>query len=391
MRSLRIAIVHSELKGGAGSEARALWLAEALKEMGAITLMSMGEINLERLNEIYGTRLSPREISLVSIPIPWLFRYKFDAFRGYRLARYIKKNSKNYDVMISAYNVVDFGKPGIQFIADFSFDDRLRRNYNPMASSIQNVIYKKTPARMFYLWVGRILSRTFQEGWLKNLTVANSIWTQKILKKEYGLDCEVLYPPVSGTFRPVSWAERENGFMVLGRFSPEKRIERVISILGQVREKGFDVHLHILGRGDNAAYAKYLSGLSQVHSDWVFLEGLVVGDEKNEFLASHRFGISGCRNEAYGIAVAEMVKAGAIVWVPDGGGQVEIVGRDELIYGTDDDAVEKIAWVLGSKQEQTRIKKILEKRAEAIEIGRFIDGSRRIVKKFLSMDGRLGS
>ena len=48
-------------------------------------------------------------------------------------------------------------------------------------------------------------------------------------------------------------------------------------------------------------------------------------------MASHRYGIHGMREEHFGMAPAEMVRAGVIVWVPRGGGQMEIVGREPAL------------------------------------------------------------
>ena len=45
-------------------------------------------------------------------------------------------------------------------------------------------------------------------------------------------------------------------------------------------------------------------------------------------MATHRYGIHGMREEHFGMAPAEMARAGAIVWVPRGGGQTEIVGGE---------------------------------------------------------------
>lgn len=57
------------------------------------------------------------------------------------------------------------------------------------------------------------------------------------------------------------------------------------------------------------------------------------------------------------MAVAEMARAGCIVWVARGGGQMEIVGREPiLMYGSEDEAVEKIITTLGDPIEQQRLR-----------------------------------
>ena len=49
-------------------------------------------------------------------------------------------------------------------------------------------------------------------------------------------------------------------------------------------------------------------------------------DEVRALMATHRYGIHGMREEHFGMAPAELARAGCIVWVPRGGGQMEIVG-----------------------------------------------------------------
>ena len=81
----RAAVLHPELRGGAGSEATALWLAQALAGVCRVTLVSMGPVDLPKLDEIYGTSLSSGGAQTVSIPFPRGLARRFDALRSYRL------------------------------------------------------------------------------------------------------------------------------------------------------------------------------------------------------------------------------------------------------------------------------------------------------------------
>ena len=119
-------------------------------------------------------------------------------------------------------------------------------------------------------------------------------------------------------------------------------MDAVIGILHQVRQHGFDIHLHILGGLDDSPFAKKVQALASRPRDWVFLEGRVAGKTKRELMARHRFGINGRKSEPFGIAVAELVKAGCLTFVPNGGGQTEIVDHPSLIFENDDDAIQKI-------------------------------------------------
>ena len=379
----RVAILHPELRGGAGSEAAALWLAQAIEDFAHVTLVSMGPVDLPRLDGIYGTNLTPAKIETVSIPIPRLFAHRFDALRGYRLGRWAKRNASGFDLVVSSYNVMDFGRQGIQIVADFSFDDALRRSLHPSPGRIKRVLYGKSPLRNIYLWLGRALSRESRAGWRGNRTFANSRWTRDVFEGRFNTACGVLYPPVVAAAGPAPWRERENGFVVLARMAPEKQVERTVAILDKVRKAGHDVHLHILGREDDRRTTERIKKLCRERPNWARYEGFVTGAKKDEFLARHRYGLSGCRHEAFGIGVAELARAGAIVWVPKGGGQMEIVGHEDLIYGDEWDAARKITRVLENGERQAALARHLEERSVLFSSERFVEEARKIVREFL--------
>lgn len=378
----KIAIIHPSLIVGGGSEANPLWILETLKKDYDVSLITIGKVNLNRLNECYGTNLKPDEIKIISIPIPYLFRKRFDALRGYRFSRFCRKVAYKFDLMISTYNTMDFGRRGIQCIADFSFDDKLRRAFHPSLRGISALLYQDSPLRRAYLKLSETLAGSSADGWKRNLTIANSHWSGKIMKEVHGIETITIYPPVASEFPDIPWEKREDGFVCLARLVPEKRIDRIIEIMGKVRGRGWDIHLHILGRSDDSTYARSLKQLCEKNSDWVSLDGLVVGHKKLEFIAQHKYSISGRENEPFGIAVAEAARAGCIVWVPNGGGQMEIVNHPALIYNSVDDAVYKIEKVLNDNALQIELRKHLKKQAEKFSTENFMAEIREVVVQF---------
>jgi hypothetical protein len=134
MAHKKITIIHPQFKEGGGAEAPALWMVEALKKDYDVTLISMGHLNLDRLNECYDTHLNRTELKIMEIPIPKLLKNRFDALRSFKLAKLSKQKASEFDLMISSYNVMDFGRKGIQYISDFSFDDELHRTLDRRSS-----------------------------------------------------------------------------------------------------------------------------------------------------------------------------------------------------------------------------------------------------------------
>jgi glycosyltransferase involved in cell wall biosynthesis len=378
----RVAVVHQQLLPGGGSEVCAMWTLQALADEYRVSLITMGRPDLAALNRSCGTTVDESRVEVRALSIPPGLRKRFDALRGVRLDRHCRRHAGEFDVMISAYNVMDFGLPGIQIVADFSFDDDLRREVHAGSGAADGALHAASAGRSLYMRLARSLSGRSEEGWTKNRTLAVSGWVRGLLKDRFDVDATVLYPPVSVVPRQVPWEEREDGFVVMGRLVPEKGIPLVVDILTQVR-KVKPVHLHVFGRPARAAYAREIDRLCRTNQSWVHLEGEIYGPEKDAFLARHKYGISGCRGEALGVALAEMVMSGAIVWVPDGGGQTEVVTDAALIYGGRDDAVSRIVDVITDAGRETALRRHLEGRAAAFSSSRFVSGMRSAVRDFL--------
>jgi glycosyltransferase involved in cell wall biosynthesis len=337
-----------------GSEATALWTIEALRHEFDMTIITQAPMNLPRLNASYGTHLSEGEFKQKIIPVPRIFNRRFDALRGYRLARYAKYIAPEFDLMISGYNILDFGRPGIQLIADFAFFDKLHISVEEQIH--RPWIYHRTWPRRAYLALGKLLSGTTPK-WKENLTIANSLWTKDVLKKTFDLSSIVIYPPVLEGEKGFSWPDRENGVVFLGRLDRHKGLETIFWIVEQLRARKMDLHLHIVGpEGSDRDYFRYVLDYCQKNQTWVKYEGPLFGSEKFRFLARHRYGISGRSREPFGISVAETVKAGCLIWVPRDGGQVEIVNQEDLLYQTPIEAVEKMSTVMKSPEHISRLR-----------------------------------
>lgn len=382
-RKPRAAVLHPEFREVGGSEAGALRLIEALEDDYDITLVTMGSPDLARLNRFQGTHLDPERLRVVAFPIPAFARRRFAALRSARAARYCREHASEFDVMISTYSVADFGVRGIQFIADLSFADALRESVGPGARLRAFGSAGSRLVREPYLSLARTLSGASRDGWKRNLTIANSDWTARIMRKTFGIEARRIYPPVVDIPAGPPWEAREPGFVYLGRISPEKGIETIIGILEGVRLAGSDVHLHIVGEAEDPAYMDSIRDLCRRNPVWISLEGKMGREEKTAFLGRHRYGISGRRNEPFGISVAEMAKAGCLVWVPEGGGQTEIVGRPELIFSSPEEAVLRIGRVLRDETLQTALRKDLEARKEMFSVERYKREVRRVVSDFL--------
>ena len=173
---------------------------------------------------------------------------------------------------------------------------------------------------------------------------------------------------------------------MIGRIAPEKQVERAIEILDAVRQRGHSIRLHLCGQIENDLYGRRIAQLCQDHAGWIVPEGRVSGARKAQILAHCRFGIQACGAEAFGISVAEMVKAGAIVFAPADGGQTEILDQPYLLFSNVNEAVEKILAVLENTSLQSDMRTHLKGQAQLFSAQSFMQEVRACFTEFLNAD-----
>ena len=379
----RVVIGHPFV-GRAGSEARLMWLIEALKRDYDVTVVTTGGWNLSTLNNYYGTEIKEEEVTVRLAPVPFLVRYlKAAALRGACYQKFARQIAGQYDVRVSAYNFTDWGLPAVHFIADFSWHRELRRQLDPRSFGF---IYRDTLMRRVYLKISDAYGWPSGRDALRDdRVIANSQWSAELIKQHCDVDCAaVIYPPVWTEFLDVPWEERELAFVLIGRIAPEKQIERAISILEAVRQRGHKIRFHLCGEVENDHYGRRIARLCRGRTDWILPEGRVSGERKRQILSHCRFGIQTREAEPFGIAVAEMVKAGAIVFAPNAGGQTEIVAHSDLLFDDLGDAADKISAVLSSAEKQAALRIHLAKRPEIFTKSNFMEAAKEQVEQAAS-------
>lgn len=379
----KILIIHPEFQKG-GGEAVALWLIQALKNDFRLTLLTWNSLHIPSLNQFYGTSLQDGDFQIKRIRAPgvltnserfWLLKYHWAIHTAKRI-------SSSYDLVISTFNEMDFGKPGIQYIHFPILAEDLLRS---MSQLPEHWIYRDTLFRKLYRKLCLSVSGFSCERMKENVTLVNSSWTGKQVKKAYDLESQVVFPPIAGEFPKHPWEIREKGFLCIGRISPEKRIEKIINILRGVREVDQKIHLHIIGVPDKRFldYYRMIKNLQKENASWIFLEENISRRELLEIMAQHKYGIHGMQYEHFGMAVAEMVKAGCIVFVPDSGGQVEILGgNNHLVYTSEHDASSKIKAILANEQLQYSLRNSLIKQRNLFSTEHFMNQIRKVIKNF---------
>ena len=364
------------------------WSLQALRSDWDITFLCSEKPDLNSINRHFGTDLNAEDFTVRTLPFPLNYANKLDPdpFSAQRLAwlmRICKKISQEYDVMMTCDDEFDFGRPGIQY-THFPHMQRHIETFLEIDHLSEGQRLRKFLSGKLRPWL--LISGIRLSQIKQNLMVTNSNWTADVLREVYGIDPTVVYPPVRWGGIPVPWDKRRNAFVCLGRLSPFKRLLELIGVIEAVRARGHEVVLEIIGDEDAIAGREYTRDLHKrigQAGGWVRLHQSVSRAELERLVSECRYGIHGMLDEHFGIAPAELVRAGCVVFVPDGGGQVEIVGEQPALrYQSDDDAVDKICRVLTDRELESRLHRNLADRAERFSENSFMTNIRKVVADF---------
>ena len=382
MSRKKVAIVQPVVVPGGGTEAVTAWTIEALKNQYDVTLVTFSSVAADVLNRYYGTELDQAEFSTIHPKLPPLLKRtkRLLMLKDHLMMRYCKSTGNRFDLFISVGGAMDFGSPGIQYMA------------LAPGSTLVKVLSRDPKVPTWYHLSKRVFTRMAEltSAWshdrlLQNTTLVTSRWAGELTQSLYGFPrYEVVYPPVNFTETQTAWGAREDGFLCVARISPEKQIDRAIEILKRVREKGFNPCLRVVGRQDDSQYWDRIKGLCQENSSWIGLEGALPRNDLGRLMGKFKYGINAAADEPFGIAIAEMVKAGCIVFVPNSGGQTEIVEDARLIYDDVNDAADKIAKVMDSAELQQSLRNQLADREKVFSTQAFCLKMREAVEQFFA-------
>jgi glycosyltransferase involved in cell wall biosynthesis len=379
----RILIFYSILVPNGGANSVAAWMIQALCKQFDVTLFTGRPIDLEKLNVMFGTSLRPSDFHIRLVPKLARAILSLDPDKGSiqehaYMMRVCKRISKNYDLVLSADNEGDFGPNTIQYI----HYPQLAHVYPRVSPTCDLPLIEKICA----IAQGRIrpwmLLGDFSYDRMKQTyTLVNSDWTGRWVGREYGIRSVTVHPPASGLFPAIPWADREDGFVIVGRFNQGKRQDWVVQVLNRVRVAFPKIHLHVVGTESvypiDKGYFESLTRILDAHRDWVTLHVDLPRQDLARLLASQRYGIHAMFDEHFGMAVAEIVAAGCIPFVHGSGGPKDIVGNDpRLLYLDEEEAVAKISAVLADQCMQRNILARLAPRVRAYSPEGFMEAIR---------------
>ncbi|WP_276272908.1 glycosyltransferase [Haloarcula litorea] len=320
----RVAVVHNTLDLRGGADAVCAHVCEALDRDHEVVLFTVSETGLGTLDDLFGTDadVPVRTPPGTAVAAP-LFARADDAFgpqlapRSVVLARWLRRHLAAFDCAVSTANEFAFGVPSVQYVHFPQFNGHVPGPEGPDGTSGDAGVADRLWTRLSGLADRRLPADA--------TLLANSGYTADHVAARYGRRPAVVHPPVD----PISgepWAERERGVVTVGRIAPDNRTLDAVRAVDRARERGVDLHLHLVGSTSDA-YRSYVRRVERAvaERDHVRLHRGVSRDRLEALLGSHRYGLNPKHGEHFGMALAEYVAAGMVAFAHDSGGQREVV------------------------------------------------------------------
>jgi glycosyltransferase involved in cell wall biosynthesis len=382
MARKRVLVVHPYVTGSGGGNVVAAWALEALRDEFAVTLATLGPVDCAAVNRNFGTSLKDGDFAVRIAPGSYKALERSIPTRGalleiamvMRWARALDRRER-FDVLLSTQNEMDFHRPGVQYV-------HFPWVFLPRPEQDMRWFHYLPGFLSGYRGLCRLIARSSKEGLRRNLSLANSEFVAGRIRQILRTDSVILYPPVPGEFPDVRWEKRCSAAVAIGRMAEYKRWEMAVEIVERVRRQGIDLSLTLISHREQAAYERRIAALASDRPWFRILFDLSRFELAAE-VASHRYGIHCMEGEHFGIAVAEMLRAGVVPFVHDSGGQVEIVGgRRELCFRDAADGAEKIASVMTQASLESDLRQQLLVRRDCFSADRFCSELRSLVRSF---------
>lgn len=389
MNKPRVLIAHPWLRPSGGGNLVAAWTLEALRTDYEVSLAALGPVDYRKVNRNFGTCLRDGDFTvhvvprlhqtiLRNMPTPGAL---LDMCLTMRWAQDLDRRV-HYDVLFSTQNEVDFQRRGIQYVHYPWF-------YLPRPEAELRWYHRVPGTLSLYRKSCMALSRATPEGLRRNLTLANSEFVADRIDHVHGIGARVIYPPATGKYVEAPWDRRRLAVAAVGRIHSSKRWDMAVEIVEQVRRRGHDLVFTLIGHTDDVAYTARLETMAATRP-WFRLLRDVDRSQLLAELAQHRYGIHAMKEEHFGIAPAELQRAGCIPFVHNSGGPVEIVGGDtRLTFEGVEEAAEKISRVIEVPALERELVSQVAERRDWFSTERFCESIREIVAQFVR-DGAHG-
>jgi len=233
---------------------------------------------------------------------------------------------RDYDIVISSGTTWNKGiltKPDQMHITYIHTPPRFLYKY-----SQEGTKWQKPPFKPFYSYLVNFLRLwDYVAAQRPDYIVTNSETTRKRIKKFYGRDAKIIYPPVEVNFKSEDGSKKAEApyFLAIGRLSKYKNFDLLIKTFNKVKYP-----LVIAGTGIEEKRLKSIAG-----SNITFKK--VSDEEKNKLLDGCLGLINPVVDEDFGIVPVEAMAHGKPVLAHKSGGHLETIieGETGLFFEKD--------------------------------------------------------
>ncbi len=235
---------------------------------------------------------------------------------------------RGYDIIVSSGTTWNKGiltKPEQMHITYIHTPPRFLYKYSQETTKWQKPFFKP-----FYSYlVNFIRLWDYVAAQRPDYIVTNSENTRKRIRKFYGRDAKIIYPPVETNFQKDDSLKKVETpyFLAVGRLSKYKNFDLLIKAFNEVKYK-----LVIVGAGLEENYLKSIS------SDNIVFKGRASDEEKDRLLEGCMGLINPVVDEDFGIVPVEAMAHGKPVLAHKSGGHLETIieGETGLFFEGED-------------------------------------------------------
>jgi glycosyltransferase involved in cell wall biosynthesis len=356
----RALVVHAGFDPLGGAEVYAVRVIKILQDIfDDVCVVHIGkQPAIADVAAFTGIRLDPARVTFKSAPMPrviaarsgmTLLKYAF-------AVRYADRMSEDFDIVIGTFAECPVRHRNV-----------IQTIHVPMfVWDQESLVYcgfdgppRRRLVQRVYINICRAFLGLTRAAGSRPLSLANSEWTAAQFRRHYPCsNVQTIYFGVETGLKPGSagwtpFSAREDGVVLIGRIVPEKRVEDAIAVIREMRRRGHALNLHIIGK---AAANTDQSLLQKIRdTPWISWRDDLSRSELEALAATQKWGLHCCPNEHYGFAPAELQALGCITFVPDSGGQREIIVNPNQRYSDVRDAVEKFEAVLRATETHAQL------------------------------------
>ncbi len=384
---MKISIYNEPLGSGiGGSEFVAALLAEALSKENHVDLFHrIPGLTAQKLAENSGTNLDGVTLHYVDLQDTQPQLSRRNPLSHYQKSqKFLSHLSESYDIFVAIMHGVppfSHARKGALIVL---FPTPTAPYVKP-EGGLDTSLARKFPAKYLYQsWVWKKRMQTYE------LKTAISEFSSSWARKRWGIDCEVVYPPVNTSFRSVA---KEKIILSVGRFAVEgeghtKKQEEMLDVYNRMNgERPVEwKYFSVGGLGVTAEHQAYFERLEQLaNASGAQVRANIARDELNSLFERasifwHAAGYGEDQNlrpifvEHFGISTVEAMAAGCVPVVIKKGGQAEIVEHEVsgFLWETLDELRNYTARLINDDKLRARMSDAARKRAQLFSRETFV-------------------